>query len=48
MCLEMGLDPEAFDINNAILDDERPELGATLGAHCKKLQTIERKIEEIL
>lgn len=47
LCLEMGLDPETFDVNSAILEDDRPELGATLGAHCKKLQTIERKLEEI-
>lgn len=48
MSIEMGLDPDTLDINLYVTNDFAPEKQAAFGAHCRKLQIVERKLGEIL
>jgi len=46
LCVELGLDPEALDVNLYATNDPRAGMQGTFGAHCYKLQVIERQLEE--
>lgn len=47
MSTELGLDPDTLDIDFYAANDETPEKQGTFGAHCRKLQIVERKLREI-
>lgn len=47
MSIELGLDPDTLDIDFYAANDETPEKQGTFGAHCRKLQIVERKLREI-
>ena len=47
MSIELGLDPDTLDINLYATIDPAPEKQAAFGAHCRKLQIVERLLGEI-
>lgn len=47
MSIELGLDPETLDINLYATNDPLPGMQGTFGAHCHKLQIIERQLREM-
>ena len=48
MSIELGLDPDTLDINLYATNDPAPEKQAAFGAHCRKLQIVEKQLGEIL
>lgn len=47
MSIELGIDPDALDIDLYATNDTAPEKQAAFGAHCRKLQIVERQLGEI-
>jgi hypothetical protein len=45
--LASGLDPDTFDIESYLLDNERAVIQPPLAKHINKLQIVEKKLEEL-
>ena len=47
MSIELGLDPQTIDIDLYATNDIAPEKQAAFGAHCRKLQIVNKKLGDM-
>jgi len=46
-CIENNIDPDTFIYSDYINSSDESRIQGTLGAHCSKLDIIEKKIKEL-